>query len=87
MYHHNAQAKPVTKNAHKLETEINEIKAKLEQLKDKYEELQFVHTKNHKVIKDFKPEQSNPKPQDYALEDRLQKVINELSLWVAIKTY
>lgn len=87
MYHHNAQAKPGTKNAYKVETEINEIKAKLKQLKDKYEEMQFVHSKNQKVIKEFKPEPSNTKTQDYALEDRLQKVINELSLWVAIKTY
>ena len=87
MYHHNAQAKPVAKINHKLETEISEIKAKLEQLKDTYEELQFVHNKNPKLIKKIKYEQSNLKTQDYALEDRLQKVIDELSLWKSLKKY
>lgn len=87
MYQQNAQANPVTKNAYKLETEINAIKGKLEQLKDKYEKMQFINTKNHKIIEELRVEQAQLKHQDYALEDRLQKVINELSLWVNIKTY
>lgn len=66
------EAKPVTKVACKLQAEINEITAKLENIKAKYEKLQVEHTKIRNAKKEVIAQ-----PGD--LEDRLQKVINELN--------
>ena len=86
MYHHKNQSKPVAKLAYKIQAEVNEITAKLENLKAKYEKLQGDHTKICNANNAFKTERARIKPQYCELEDRLQEVINELSVCVVLNS-
>lgn len=86
MYHPKNQSKHVTKIAYKLQAEVNEITAKLENLKAKYEKLQGEHTKICNANHEFKAERARIQPHYCELEDRLQEVINELSVCVVLKS-
>lgn len=66
------EANPVTKIAYKFQSEINEVTAKLENIKAKYEKLQVEHTKIRNAKKELKAQPGE-------LEDRLQEVINKLN--------
>lgn len=86
MYYPQNQSKPVAKIAYKLQAEVNEITAKLKNLKAKYEKLQGEHTKICNGKNEFQAERARIQPQYCELEDRLQEVINELSVCVVLKS-